>query len=171
MVLARKKKGKHFLQIFGGWKYFLDNLWKSDKCWSSLETNRGRILQNIGDAAPYFWKITKIRDEHLLNFLDRCSLPASSPVHCFSPGCRFGRAFFVLSRLDSEGPTECQSDRSRQELSNDRNLALTMLPEFGFVAEMWLCWFRNLLGVLFFFEKDGTHLLVCLFRYSRERVL
>ena len=42
-----------FFEI-GLFQYFLDNLCKSDKCWSSLETNRGRILQNIGDAAPYF---------------------------------------------------------------------------------------------------------------------
>ena len=74
-------------------------------------------------------KNIKIIDEILLNFLGqrsatgqgglytffisfcqgplrRCSLPVSSPVQCFSPGCRFEKAFFVVSRLDSKGAND-----------------------------------------------------------------
>ena len=54
-------------------------------------------------------QINKIRDEMLLIFLGRRG----------SPGWRFEEAFFVVSRVDSEGAKDvCKSDRSRQGLSN-----------------------------------------------------
>ena len=53
MILARKiKKSKDFLQIFGMWKKFLDNLWNSDK----LPTNFGQVSAQVGTKIANIWR-------------------------------------------------------------------------------------------------------------------